>query len=86
MGKLHGERLCCLASLLQENIQRPEFLMFMVVLSIVERSTFIMFRDPSLLYFHRIPTIGPSPTAKKHVAAALLQSSNLGLWMIDDEE
>jgi len=51
MGKLYGERLCCLASLLQENIQRPEFLMFMVVLSIVERSTFIMFREPFTIIF-----------------------------------
>ena len=51
MGKLHGERLCCLASLLQENLQHPEFLMFMVVLSIVQRSTFIMFRQPVTVIF-----------------------------------
>ena len=51
MGKLDGERLWCLASLFQENFQRPEFLMFMVVLSIVERSTFIMFREPFTVIF-----------------------------------
>ena len=84
MGKLHGERLCCLASLFQENLQRPEFLMFMVVLKIVERSTFIMFREPFTVIFSSNPMIGSSPTAKKHVIAALLQSSNLGLWFMDD--
>ena len=51
MGKLDGERLWCLASLFQENIQRPEFLMFMVVLSILEISTFIMFREPFTIIF-----------------------------------
>ena len=83
MGKLHGERLCCLASLLQENIQRPEFLMFMVVLSIVERSTFIMFREPFTVIFSSNSNDRTFSNCQEDVVAALLQSSNLGLWFME---